>query len=403
MAVPVVASTSTPVSAASSGTDIAPNYPSGISAGDVLICIVASDQSTNTQQWNDGANKPSGFTFIGEAGNADSDCHVAAFYKEASGSESGSETVTAVSTSNGRIGFMMRLTGVDTADILNVLGTAYTTATDALAHTIGGATTDEDDCLAIVAYALDGGNGQTFALDGSWSAQQDETSDTNNFGEVSGGWGTLSVASQGAYSAVQVTSQQSNQMAGFTFAIKGEASGATVTGSGSPAADDADTAGTAEREVSGSGTPDAQAGATSGTGERELTSSGTPAAQDGATVGAAERVLTCSGTLLSAASSTAGTASLQLRLLLTAAEGRELRDEDGALVSSLAGIIYEWYDKDTDTEGNPDASGTFNTDANGEATIQLPGTGLTAGQYGLLVLVHPSDDTIRGVYRIPVS
>lgn len=189
----------------------------------------------------------------------------------------------------------------------------------------------------------------------------------------------------------------------ITVAIPPAASGSTITGSGAADSDDASASGTAEREETSSGTPAAQASDTSGTAERELTGSGTPTAQAGNTGGVAERVLTCSGTLLSGASSTTGVASLQLRLLLTAAEGRELRDEEGALVASLANISYEWYDKDTDTNGDPDMSGTFNTDANGEATIQLPGTALTAGQYGLLVLEHPSDNTIRGIYRIPVS
>lgn len=190
---------------------------------------------------------------------------------------------------------------------------------------------------------------------------------------------------------------------GTTIAIPPAAGGATITGSGTPAADDSAASGAAEREATASGTPSADAVAASGAAERELPGSGTPVAQAGTTSGAAERVLTCSGTLLSGASSTAGSASLQLRLLLIAAEGRELRDEEGALVASLANIAYEWYDKDTDTNGDPDMSGTFSTDAGGEATIQLPGTALISGQFGLLVLEHPSDNTVRGVYRIPVT
>ena len=155
--------------------------------------------------------------------------------------------------------------------------------------------------------------------------------------------------------------------------------------------------------VSGSGTPAAQSATTAGTAEREITGDGTPAADSVTTAGIAERVLICSGTLVPASATTAGTATLQLKLLLTAAENRELRDEEGALVASLANIAYEWYEKTTDTNGDPDQSGTFNTNASGEATIQLPSTGLTPGQFGLLVLTHPTDNSIRGIYRIPVS
>lgn len=155
--------------------------------------------------------------------------------------------------------------------------------------------------------------------------------------------------------------------------------------------------------ITGSGTPAAQDAATAGTAERELPGSGVLTAADGATSGTAERVLTCSGTLTPADASVSGTASLQLKLLLTAAEGRELRDEDNAVVANLANIAYEWYDKDTDTTGNPDQSGTFSTNASGEATIQLPSTALASGEFGLLILEHPTDSEIRGIYRIPVT
>lgn len=223
MTIPVVAEISTP-SLADTTDNIDINYPSTISAGDVLICYVASDQSTATQQWDGATYFPSGFTFINESGSADSDCHCAAFYKVATGSETGTENVTSAGTANGIIGFMVRLTDVDTADLLNVVGADYNSTADDTDHVIGGATTDEADCLAFVVYALDGGNGQPFSLSGSWTQQEDHTSTLSDFSEVSGGLGTLGVASAGAYGDVTVTSSQSNGMTGFTFAIKGTAS-----------------------------------------------------------------------------------------------------------------------------------------------------------------------------------
>ena len=155
--------------------------------------------------------------------------------------------------------------------------------------------------------------------------------------------------------------------------------------------------------VSGSGAPAADSATTAGTAEVEKTSSGTPASQSAATAGAAERELTCTGVLNVGSASTSGTATLQVKLLLTAAENRELRDENNSPVASLNGIRFEWYDKDTDTNGSPDVTGTFNTNASGEATIQLSGSSLVAGQYGTLILEHPSNNAIWGVYRIPVS
>jgi hypothetical protein len=91
------------------------------------------------------------------------------------------------------------------------------------------------------------------------------------------------------------------------------------------------------------------------------------------------------------------------KLLLTEAVGRELRDNNRQPVANLSGIKFEWYDKTTDTEGNPDVTGTFDTNESGEAIIPLFGSGLSAEDEGILILEHPSDDEVRGVYRLPVS
>lgn len=91
------------------------------------------------------------------------------------------------------------------------------------------------------------------------------------------------------------------------------------------------------------------------------------------------------------------------KLLLTEAVGRELRDNNRQPVANLSGIKFEWYDKTTDTEGNPDVSGTFDTNESGEAIIPLFGSGLSAEDEGILILEHPTDDEVRGVYRLPVS
>lgn len=134
--------------------------------------------------------------------------------------------------------------------------------------------------------------------------------------------------------------------------------------------------------VTGTGEPSAQSATASGTGEREITASGTPAAQSATVVGA--------GTLL-------------LSVLLNAANNTELRDENGTVVSNLSNIAYEFYDDDSSTAGTPVDSGTFSTDANGEASLTLTNSTLSSGQFGTLVLFHPSNPDIRGVYRVAVS
>lgn len=120
--------------------------------------------------------------------------------------------------------------------------------------------------------------------------------------------------------------------------------------------------------------------------------------------GSAFSSISGSGTLAAQAVALAGSGVvLNVRnLVLTQAQGRELRDEGGTPVE-LNGIIYEWYDDPDSTEGEPADSGTFNTDENGEAIVVLSNSSLTDGHVGGLLLIHPSDPTIRGYYRVPVT
>lgn len=305
--------------------------------------------------------------------------------------------ITTVSISKGNggvIAFVQEVSGLDNSgqpDETNAF--ASTSEGFATSHT-EALTPSEADTYGFAIVEADNG-GYTFT--GAGSATAFQHSALTQFGIVyedglsitsdTIGWSSSSSASFEVASAV----------------YGAEPAGATITGSGTPSSGDSATTGTSERELPSSGTPAAQDAAAAGTSERELTGSGTPTGQAASTAATAERTLVCSGVLLAGASTVAGTASLALKLTLTAAAGQELRDEDGVLVANLANIAYEWYDKDTDTEGNPDQAGTFSTNASGEATIQLATTSLTVGQFGTLILTHPTDNTVRGVYRIPVA
>jgi len=89
---------------------------------------------------------------------------------------------------------------------------------------------------------------------------------------------------------------------------------ATITGSGTPAAQASTVAGTAERSITGSGTPSAQASTVAGTAERSVTGSGTLAAQDStvAGTGTVATVFTGSGALAAQDSTVAGTAEREV-------------------------------------------------------------------------------------------
>src|SRR5690606_36081523 len=95
------------------------------------------------------------------------------------------------------------------------------------------------------------------------------------------------------------------------------------------------------------------------------------------------------GSLTASVSTVAGTGERLLKVVLAASVSTEVRDATSALVT-LSDIPFEWYDKTTDTDGNPDVTGTLDL-VNGEATVQLTGSALTAGQTGLLRLQHPTE------------
>lgn len=69
----------------------------------------------------------------------------------------------------------------------------------------------------------------------------------------------------------------------------------------------------------------------------------------------------------------------------TVAGNTHLVDANGVALALETGIGYEWYDKTTDTLGDPSDTGTFSTDANGEWSISLTSS-LTNGQAGTLLL-----------------
>ena len=177
-----------------------------------------------------------------------------------------------------------------------------------------------------------------------------------------------------------------------------------VTGTGAPAAQSASVAGTGERTVDGTGTPTAQAAQTAGAGVRGAVGSGTPGSQAAIVSASGVRSLSTSAALSAQASVVAGAGTVfsTVSIQLTAANSRELKDANGVLWSSLNGVIWEWYDTPGATTGNPVDSGTFNTSAAGEATFTVDNSSLANGEFGHLVLYHPTLPDVRASLRVPV-
>lgn len=187
-----------------------------ISAGDLLVIYAGADGFAASAEWDDATNKPSGYTLInfsgaGEGGT-NSAVQVAAWYKVATGSESGTENVPIGGTRNLRA-VVARYTDPAGSPI-HVLGADYE-AGNATSHAIDGHTTTVDGALANYVYAFDSPAAST--VSNGWTEQVDESG-----GGVSPGFGfgTKAMATAGATLDADVDfGATSNGLAGFTFSL----------------------------------------------------------------------------------------------------------------------------------------------------------------------------------------
>jgi hypothetical protein len=165
--------------------------PSGVQNGDLLLIVVASDDPTDTQQWNNTTNKPTGFTWLsttigGGVGTGQNDCqtHIAAFYRIADGSEGATVGVTSVGTGNDQVGYYLRLSGVYGTSPIDVwdspLDSTFYQQTDTIQ--IHSQTTGYDNELALVVCANDGGNYGLTVSGTGWSAVSDNWVIDSEFG-----------------------------------------------------------------------------------------------------------------------------------------------------------------------------------------------------------------------------
>lgn len=200
--------------------------PTGLSIGDVCIVIVGNDYTASADaQWDNSTLKPTGFTLIATNGNGTTSCHVAAFYRVIDGSESWPISVPA-RDSEDFWGFAIRVTGVDTANPLDGVGSALMQTTGATSHVIPGFNTTNNDCLAFYALSFDGGDGDPFSVSGTGWSESAEAEAGTGAGNCGGCWGTKSQPTAGATGDATVTSNVSDQSTARQWALRGAAAAA---------------------------------------------------------------------------------------------------------------------------------------------------------------------------------
>ena len=200
MTVPVLESGWTHSSVTSVNAEISIAEPSGVVAGNLLIYIVGNERNVATAQWDDSTLKPSGFTLINTAGNADPDTHVAAFWRIATESEA-DPMVCNCQEAALQEGWYLRITGAHGTTPIDVVGADYN-GLSAQTHAIPEITTLAVDALAFYLVASDGGDTATHSVDGTWGEVTEDAQATSGGLAMSFGtknMGRHQIKSQGIY------------------------------------------------------------------------------------------------------------------------------------------------------------------------------------------------------------
>jgi len=223
MAVPtVVYSDAVSLPSADTGDTLTFSHWGSIQADDLIILLVSNEDGDPVQWTGSGNVSEAGYTFMYSDGTNGSDT-IGAFYKVASGSESGDFTVTSVSATE-YCGSYIVLRGVDTADPFNALGTPNTADTDVF--DVDEIITDEDDCLVIVHSSLDGADFGTFVYSGTgWFYGGESAQRPGNAFSPSMSWGTKVMASADNTGVATITTDVVDGRTGVQFAFKGAAAG----------------------------------------------------------------------------------------------------------------------------------------------------------------------------------
>ncbi|MBN1162480.1 hypothetical protein JXA34_01910 [Patescibacteria group bacterium] len=187
--------------------------PSGITAGELLIIIVGSDDA----EAGDEFSIASGWTQIDEGGNATAQAHIAAFWRVATGTE-GKVTVNAA-TFDDMFGWYIRVSGANINSPINVYNFTQS-STDTTSHAIPQVTTTENDTLVFYGLSFDGGDGYPFSVAGTgWGERGEQTAGTGAE-NASGTWGTRDMATAGGTGSATVTCAVSDGAAYFQFAVR---------------------------------------------------------------------------------------------------------------------------------------------------------------------------------------
>ena len=163
MSIPIVASWTANNNSGNAFKAITLTKPASIAVGDLLLLIVGND-SADIPIWDD----LTGWTKFVNANSAGADANLGCYWRIADGTEDATIEVTCTTEFVDIFGWYIRVTGADTTNPINVIGTPAYVISDT-DHIIPSVTTTVNDCLAIYALAWDGGDAGSFSASNTTS------------------------------------------------------------------------------------------------------------------------------------------------------------------------------------------------------------------------------------------
>lgn len=184
-----------------------------VSAGDGLLMLMCSSFQNTSDAIFDAVT---GWTKEDEQGTGSSDAHYAIYWRIADGTATDAPTVT-TSLSNELLGWIIRITGTHSSDIIDTVGTA-TTDNPGTSHPIGAITPTQADTLAFYVLAFDGGDAGSFSTPAGWTEGDEGYAGTGG-GETSGVWGYKDMATAESTGVATVVTGVGDGSARVQFSI----------------------------------------------------------------------------------------------------------------------------------------------------------------------------------------
>jgi hypothetical protein len=198
--------------------------PSRVAPGDMLLIVVGNESIGATPEWDDTTYKPDGFTLINEAGNATSQCHTAAFYRIADGTEYDATTTPSVSSAR-TYGWYVNVPGA----YMTTIDVGADSIVSATSHTIPEVTVTEDNSLAFFTDCVENWAGGTpYGTSNGWEDVDVIGLNRGNESSVVGIFGTKFVPVAGGAGASAIALGSIRGFAGFQFAVHGTTTGARL-------------------------------------------------------------------------------------------------------------------------------------------------------------------------------